>query len=112
MGLIARKLGVELQWRSLGGLIGIRNATVRRPAYVRGRRTQRTLVPAARESIPSYAGWSSRRLSRRKQIVKFSPWMTEREHLNLPAIHRSGLPSSHRLTRSIEHDRDAQTEVF
>lgn len=24
-----------------------------------------------------------------KQIVKFSPWMIEREHLDLPAVHRA-----------------------
>jgi hypothetical protein len=33
--------------------------------------------------MPWCAGWSQRRRSLQKQIVKFSPWMIEREHLDL-----------------------------
>ncbi len=46
------------------------------------------------------------------QIVKFSPWMIEREHLNLPAVHRAvrlvhtGRRDQSRMTN------DAQTRLF
>jgi len=47
-----------------------------------------------------------------KQIVKFSPWMIEREHLSLPAVHRAV-----RLVHTGRRDRsrmtnDAQTQMF
>ena len=38
-----------------------------------------------------------------KQIVKFAPWMIERQHLELPAVHRADSPGSHGPTRSIAH---------
>jgi hypothetical protein len=47
-----------------------------------------------------------------KQIVKFSPWMIEREHLNLPAVYRAvrlvhtGRRDQSRMTN------DAQTRMF
>ena len=47
-----------------------------------------------------------------KQIVKFSPWMIEREHLYLPAVHRAvrlvhaGRRDQSRITN------DAQTQMF
>ena len=47
-----------------------------------------------------------------KQIVKFSPWMIEREHLNLPAVHRAV-----RLVHTGRRDpsggpNHAQTQMF
>ncbi|MGA7316008.1 MAG: recombinase family protein [Silvibacterium sp.] len=47
-----------------------------------------------------------------RQIVKFSPWMIEREHLDLPAVHRAV-----RLVHTGRHDplgmsNDAQTHMF
>jgi hypothetical protein len=47
-----------------------------------------------------------------KQIVKFSPWMIEREHLDLPAVHRAV-----RLVHTGRHDpsrmpNHAQTWMF
>ena len=35
-----------------------------------------------------------------KQIVKFAPWMIEREHLDLPGSPQGGSPGSYRPPRS------------